>query len=90
MATVLASGFESRVSLYSERLIVSSGLFYILTTHGRHLGAENVAEEVEVAKELGLTTTDLKKAIKMWEERTEHFYIVGYEPAINKYLENEK
>ncbi|MGC7561289.1 hypothetical protein ACPEEL_02295 [Pasteurella sp. PK-2025] len=86
MAIVLANALNSKGAIYPEQLIYSSGLFYLRTTNSDHLDATCVAEEVEIAKDLELTTTNPQRAVAMWEEWTKDSYSMGYEKAAKDYL----
>lgn len=68
MAKVLDYAYESRGSIYPISLRYSSGLYYIKTTHGWHIDATDIAEEVRVSKMFGLTTPSEEKAWAMWDD----------------------
>ena len=69
----LATALKCRGSMALDRLIVTSGLYVIVTAgddaYGRWDGT--AASAVQCGKVHGLCTADKAKALQMWDEYTE-------------------
>ena len=69
----LATALKSRGSMALDRLIVTSGLYVIVTAGDDHYGRWDgtAASAVECGQAHDLCTADKDLALKMWEEYTE-------------------
>ena len=73
----IATAFRSRGSVAADRLILTSGLYVLVTNGDDAYGRwdHTAASAVECGRAHGLCTADKAKALKMWEEYTEsHMY----------------
>ena len=68
----LATAFQSRGSVALDRLIVTSGLYVIVTAGDDHYGRWNgtASSAVQCGQAHDLCTADKAKALQMWNEYT--------------------
>ena len=68
----LFTAFQSRGSVAADRLIVTSGLYVLVTSGDDHYGRwdKTAASAVVCGKENGCCTADRAKALEMWEAYT--------------------